>query len=776
MKKFKYILILLLFIVNVNSVYGLSRINLLTGKEIPIYSEITNGIDVTINNEIKKLAKAKSSFNCEEPNLKISAEILEDLNEMFQTFGTDIETASRKIIKEMAAQYGIEFAMEMLARMHYTQTSDLAKGENSLKALKLMTVAKCVSTGVAESIEGELEGGIGTNIYDLLSGKIGFNFVSLAGIYPCIKKAMGEPKDKAAKEALEKSRKWVRHFLYKLLNESFADMFNLQLSAGELDPKCGELANKINKNNFQISLGQFGNIMTPMGTEIQSLIEVKEPTKVGEKNPEPIKPIAEDIKKEDADTKAAQQNGTETPLEAKEKTLETKLIDIANDNSLTDEEKQEAQKTTFLKGKLANNGIYETPIVTTLIQKPNYEIIDSTDLSPNEIISFNTNIYNKIVYSLERENTNLSKSIESNFLQLLKKILTLTKIDVSKIKEQEKMFLQKDPKTNQYIYTLTTPEEKIIQSGFYGDLIKKIQEYRKLRSGILTKNDQTKILLQTANSAPNSNMGLDKVSELSIVNKAITRLNTFNEVKAYMASGEFVLYDKNSLAEEQIKTTKKLVEIVYNQYKADLTEFRDAITNNQPLPKKFTTESIFLNSTYQKQNWINQKINNPQNWEGDIPINFNNVYQQTGGAVNSIEINENIILKRPLHELEYLRTLYEAESRPYLKQLLGALPGQAIGNTTISSQSADMTKVPNALIDYAIKKIKLVKQLYAIELLDTYAKRSAALKRWVMEKYQTDKKINQSIQDFMEIEMEKATYKLMQKRFMIKLFLEKDVK
>jgi len=733
--KNKLIFLLILNITILNSLYatvgqvttGNERtVNLFTGAIMPLDSN-TQDFSVTLTDQEVTLAEAKSSFNCETGEIKIDASVVNDLNNMLSTFGQDAEQAAKGLISEMATQAGIELSLEVLARLHYTIVQGMASSSDMLKAIKLKDVTKCVTSGFFNALDSELEGGIGTNIYDLFTGKIGINFVSIAGIYPCIKEVLGEPKDESAKIQLEKSRQWVRFFFYKLLNSSFDMLYNLELSAGEISAECEEVKSKIEEGNIGVILAQIGEIVSPTGSKISSTLIVEKPVKVG---PRVIPEKEEQTKINKEEEKQAQ--GQTTEEEAAVNQAKTQQEAVNNDSSLSDEEKTKANKALELKKASARKYIEEVRIKTTIVTKENNQEIDMTDFNPDEIIAYNKNIKNKIERLMQKETSNYNLSIITSFSSILERILTMTTTDYDKLKERDEIFKIKDETSSvtpkPFLYTENTSIDEILQTSYYGELRKKIEYYVNLVYGNLTKREKNDINLRIMSNSPISDSNdYKEIIKMAYYEKIKKKLEKAKLIEKYLASGEPIIQDANGNEAVEFDGNK-LDLMVYNEYLKDLRNARPG-TN-------VTLDTSVTNT-----------------------------------------INQNILLRKPLHELEYLRLLYEAESRDVLLQLLKTNPGDTIGELVMSNKVQDIGVVNKEFIDFSIEKIKYIKEMYAVGLLSAYADRSEGIIYWVEKQFmQPNVQLTEQLMSFYEVEIEKFKYKLLQKRYLIRLLLEKDVK
>jgi len=698
----------------ISNLYGYSerKYDMWTGKEIPINSS-TQNVTMTVTTEDKDLMKAKSGFDCDTGKISIDAEIIEDLNQMFKSFGSNAEESTKQFLKEMATQYGVDITIELLARLHYAYTQDTENG--TFTALKTEAITKCFTNGLFNSFDSEIEIGLGMNIFDVLVGKVGINFVSLAGIYPCVKEVTGVPNTKEAKKQMEKSRQWVRFLFYKMLNSSFDNLFNMQLGVGKLDPKCEQLKKEV-LNRPKVNLSQFGKILNPDGTYTDIKIEVMKPTPVGLKVEEAPESPEEDIKKEDTASTSGAKTPTEIKKEANKTTTDAKKQTIES-SSLSSSEKADLKakidKASFLKDKAEDKYVYETSIIAKNIQHKPLDVIDLTDFSEEEIIIFNKLIYEKVKDIIYSEKTTYNSEIKEEFLYLLKKIFTLTKTNNYALDNREKVL-------SKLKYDTHTNTQLVLDTDYYGGILEKAKYYNNLFKGRLSASEivkQESIIMQTA---PNSSEDLVSLIKLKDIDKIQNKFEKVNFYKDIIAGGENLFTKDNVIDDEKIKAS------VMNLFYKDYAEY------------KGTTYTPYLN------------------------IDF--------------KVNPNIIERKPLHELEYLRTLYQLESRAYIMLFLGATSSTDLNNIFISSNLGEIEQAHRELLDYIIKKIRIVKELYAVELLDAYSKKSEFIRNWVMEKYLKNNTISSDTSNYFEYQIYKFNLKLLEKRIMVKLLLEKGVK
>jgi len=677
-----------------------------------------NAYTLEITEDTRDLGKVSTSFNCETGAIDISGEMADmekEFDNLIQKYYKDPEV----LVKEMATQEATELSLDMLALIHYniSNDSDAMKGFEILNTEKM---ADCVSASISKSFTSELEAGVGMNVYDLFSGKVGVNFSELLTSYKCVREGLFNGTDAESKKKWEESKKYVRLLVYKLINQNLDINFRTKQS-----PKCKELYKKTKdiKNvkspkeqkekkmgdmeqnqmsDMEITLSSYGKITDLSGNKI--IVEVS----------------AKDVP-----------IGTE----------EDSISDMDNTNS-SDEKQTEIQNTTETdKNKITNNVKYGTIISTTpsYIVKPN--TIDVFDLKDDEIKEFNLNIIKK-VKSLITENPKFktyNNEVKNATYDLVSKLLTITTIKKDKLEETQCYFAATSTDIDKYCsseiftrYVNIEPSEikNKISEIYVKNILNKTYQYNKLGMGYIDNQFYSNIVID--NLKEQKTLESEKLK--TIIEKDSSfyskeNIEKFRTIKHFIGAGEDLFKDKYF--------TKSKTGYDYDI----ITEIEDSFSKGTINYGNYLLEPLnefqYLKLFYEMEDVVKIKLFLAQDTKNaNYFINSLETMPFNNSNFKTLDRNKNYIISKGFEPV-YGLTVKELE---------------------------EMVNI-----------IRKIKRIYAIEIMKIINGRLDSLKTWEYNFYKNSKIKNSSLRTFIKEELSKIELKLQQRRLMIKIILEKDI-
>lgn len=509
--KKNFFIIFILSLLSINSLNAKTYIDPFTAMETT-FSLTSSGVTLTTEPKTKQLLKGASYFNCNTGEIGLNVSVADDIADFLKSFGDNTVDAFKSIVKEMAMQESIEFMLDLVALIHYKITQEGVSALSIFQGLQVAQLAGCMSSAVMDAIEIDLEAGLGMNVYDIFSGKAGINLAGAISVYSCLQDAFGFPKDEAAKEKFAESQRWVRHLFYKLLNESFEMLFNFQMGSGRLSAECKEIDKQLKNENLEASLSQFGCFMNPLGTEICNYINVAKPT--------PVTTKIVNEEKSDAQT----MNDAQTVIEQKKKAIDTATQNMQTTTTFTSatREQQALQlKAQEAKKALSDPYVYEVNLSQNSTQDINFDIIDMTDMTSEEIRLFNANIYEQMRDNLSEGEEHKTYRKQEAFLNVLQKVFGITTTSSYMLDSKLKVLEAKKKNasgTDVYVYDETTSDIDLLKTTYYSELYQKALYFNGLKNAILTTEEMDRERQNLHKALPKS---ISEATDQSLFNKLL---------------------------------------------------------------------------------------------------------------------------------------------------------------------------------------------------------------------------------------------------------------
>jgi len=676
--------------------------------------KVEDAYTLEITEEERDIGKASTSFNCETGAVDIAgsmADIEKEFDNLIKIFYDD----PQKIIAEMVTQETTEMLLDSLALIHF-QLSNSSEVTKAFDVFNSEKIKQCYTSVAKKSLVSEVEGGAGINIYDLFSGKLGINIAETLGILKCHRQGLFNGTDDESKKKWEASKKYVRNLFYKLLNESMSLNFKMKQS-----PKCKDLHKQL-KDIKKKSTSTDKNNQNKEPEQVQPADLQISLSKLGE-------------------VRDLSGNKMFIQVEAKNVPIGYEDNTFSNKTPKSGDEKVANADYDSPNDKTKNNSIkYGTIISTTPTYKIAKDKIDVLDLTEEEIIFFNMNFIKDMKKLLNSNESfvNLNQNTKNSTIQALTKILTITTIKETKLQEHKCINSIKtediDKNCSIGIFSnykdISATEIKVkINKKFKRELMNKTYKYNKLATGFI----DSKVYARTS------------LSSLKMVKKGSVK--------------DIIKLNQKKLAQITINNRSK-----FNNLKHFLSAGGKLFKNG---------ETLYSNSNYE-YDLINK-----------LETNYTNN-----------NINYSTSLFSPLNEFQYVRFLYEYEDITKLKILLGMntqysnyfigkdgkLPKNndnfiAIDtnkNYILSSGFKPIYDLKIKDLQYISNFIRNIKELYAQKLMEIINSRLEGIKTWQFN-FQAENMANSSIRLFEKAEIKKIELKLLQRRLMIKLLLDKNI-